>query len=108
MKLMRSLESHPDTDIFSKRRKIYSICVDDRDDTVTEEVFILIPKCCTARATNKTRYLNVFYWIPKKTNPNHFSRFGEILPRSHGKKLCFEGMLCNGGRVTGEKDFLVH
>ena len=37
MKLMRSLESHPDTDIFSKRRKIYSICVDDRDDTVTEE-----------------------------------------------------------------------
>ena len=37
-KLMWSLESHPDTDIFSKRRKIYSICVDDRDDTDNETV----------------------------------------------------------------------
>ena len=35
-KLMWSLESHPDTDIFSKRRKIYSICADDRDDTDNE------------------------------------------------------------------------
>ena len=35
---MWSLESHPDTDIFSKRRKIYSICVDDRDDTDNETV----------------------------------------------------------------------
>ena len=37
-KLVWSLESHPDTDIFSKRRKIYSICVDDRDDTDNETV----------------------------------------------------------------------
>ena len=37
-KLVWSLESHPDTDIFSKRRKIYSICVDDGDDTGHETV----------------------------------------------------------------------
>ena len=55
-KLRCSLESHPDTDIFSKRRKIYSICVDDRDDTDNETVL-----AACIQVNNDQRFDQIFF-----------------------------------------------
>ena len=69
---MWSLESHPDTDIFSKRRKIYSICVDDRDDTDNETDLANSIHVITRSMSSQIFCTNRFNEDLEMTNLNYF------------------------------------